>query len=491
MNCKTCGYALWNLRARVCPECGQGFSPADFEFAPTSVKFCCPHCNQEYYGTDAQGHLVPREFECVTCTKPITMDEMVVLPAQGLREADTAPYQVPWLVRLDKGRLNTWLRTVGWGFGMAPQVGRSLGTQAGAGAAFSFGSSVLFIMVLLFAGWFAAIMFAGNTSGGFALQLVVGAGVSLLGSLAVAAALLGIVIAMAHGVLRMMGEGARGMGRSTEAIAYTTGPMLTGAVPCMGIYILPLGWIWWMVSSALALAEAQKARTWKCFVAMAVPGVVLPGIPIASVFISVFSSIGAFSAAMPPAGSGMGTDFSVTMLGMAWRSQAAMQGGPVTAHGSAFMTGGFVTPSAYLTADSTLSPADVPIGSHTLADFFAGALSPAQQQSIDAAGAALSPATIAHRVGDMVFTYHGVDRGPQSDRLWIVIAWPDRTGAAALDPTYEIVVGRADGETRTYAVADFPAQLQSQNMIRAQQNLPPLPMPDTITQQQPALAPER
>jgi hypothetical protein len=114
-----------------------------------------------------------------------------------------------------------------------------------------------------------------------------------------------------------------------------------------------------------------------------------------------------------------------------------------------------------------------------------------QQQSIDAASASLSSATIAHRVGDMVFTYHGVDRGPQSDRLWIIIAWPDRTGAAALDPAYEIVVGRADGETRTYAVADFPAQLQYQNMIRAQNNLAPLPMPDTVTQEQPALAPER
>lgn len=95
MNCKTCDYALWNLRTRVCPECGSSFNVADFEWRPGAVRFCCPHCNQAYYGTDAKGHLVPPEFECIACGQSITMEEMVLLPAEGVRSEDTSPRSVP------------------------------------------------------------------------------------------------------------------------------------------------------------------------------------------------------------------------------------------------------------------------------------------------------------------------------------------------------------------------------------------------------------
>ena len=80
MQCKSCEYPLWNLKARQCPECGTPFTPSEFEFVINSVRYCCPHCNQAYYGTSEKGHLVPSEFDCVTCGRHLTMDEMVLLP---------------------------------------------------------------------------------------------------------------------------------------------------------------------------------------------------------------------------------------------------------------------------------------------------------------------------------------------------------------------------------------------------------------------------
>jgi hypothetical protein len=89
MRCQQCEYRLWNLTSRQCPECGTPFAPSEFDFAPNTVRFCCPHCDQDYYGTSASGHLVPDAFDCVRCHNFIRMDEMVMRPAEGVEEEDT------------------------------------------------------------------------------------------------------------------------------------------------------------------------------------------------------------------------------------------------------------------------------------------------------------------------------------------------------------------------------------------------------------------
>ncbi len=496
MNCKTCDYALWNLRTRVCPECGSPFSPADFEFAPTSVRFCCPHCNQEYYGTDAKGHLVPPEFECVTCGQHISMDEMVVLPAEGLREAETAPFVVPWLLRADLGRLKAWFKTVGWGMGLAPQVGKALPSQAEPRQAFTFAVIVMFVAMLLSSG---LVMFmiglSSQRSGGIGPILIAGV-LALAGVLIFAVVLLGIVVLLGHGVLRVMGEGSEGMARSAEAICYTCGPMLICSIPCLGFYILPLGWLWWMISASLALAERQRASVWKAVVAMMVPGVLLPGIPIGLFVASIFMAISTAGGAAFSSGAtatSLASQSAMSSLTMSWRMQAMQSMGPVTEHASAFMGSGFVYGDMFLSSDTVLTPADVPIGPLTLADFAGGprSLTPAQAAAVKEASDALPVNTIAHRMGDYVFTYHGVDIMTMSERMWVVIAWPVRAPEAPLDADYTIVVAQANSETREITVGNFAAALELQNDLRARYNLAPLPMPDTVTQEQPAVAPDQ
>ena len=99
MRCKGCDYPLWDIAARACPECGLPFRPSDYEFAINSVRFCCPHCHQSYYGTGQKGLLVPSRFHCVSCARLVDLDEMVVLPREGVPESVSIPDRMPWLER--------------------------------------------------------------------------------------------------------------------------------------------------------------------------------------------------------------------------------------------------------------------------------------------------------------------------------------------------------------------------------------------------------
>src|SRR5688572_3956647 len=113
MRCKTCDYPLWNLKARQCPECGRAFVPSEFEFVLNSVRFCCQHCDQAYYGTGPRGELVPADFVCVACGQRTRMDDMVLRPAQGVEEKQTQVLKMPWLERAQRGRISAWFSTLG------------------------------------------------------------------------------------------------------------------------------------------------------------------------------------------------------------------------------------------------------------------------------------------------------------------------------------------------------------------------------------------
>ena len=97
MKCRTCDYPLWNIAPGPCPECGSVFDPSEFEFPVGRVRFCCPHCDQAYFGDGDGGHLVPSAFECVGCGRSIDESECTVRPVEGYDEADLEVASVPWL----------------------------------------------------------------------------------------------------------------------------------------------------------------------------------------------------------------------------------------------------------------------------------------------------------------------------------------------------------------------------------------------------------
>ena len=130
MRCTTCDYPLWNLKARQCPECGSTFAPDEYDFRPGTVRFCCPHCNQAYYGTDQRGHLEPTCFDCVSCGRPVSMNEMVLLPAEGFVEKHTMAAVNPWLERHRVGWWRSWFRSVGHALASPGQVMRGTPVQS-------------------------------------------------------------------------------------------------------------------------------------------------------------------------------------------------------------------------------------------------------------------------------------------------------------------------------------------------------------------------
>jgi hypothetical protein len=110
------------------------------------------------------------------------------------------------------------------------------------------------------------------------------------------------------------------------------------------------------------------------------------------------------------------------------------------------------------------------------------ALAPEKQQEIAAAiDEALGPDWIAHRVGDVVFTYNGIDLvSPADPGLWVLLLWPDPDSGATLRAGEPIVASRADGKIQEIDLADFAGALQAQNALRAQHGLAPLPPPKNV-----------
>lgn len=506
MRCKNCDYPLWQISARLCPECGAPFKPSDYEFTLNSVRFCCPHCEQDYYGTGPTGHLVPRSFNCVRCSKPIDMDEMVLLPTEGVQEHQTEADRQPWLERgVRRGFFSAFFATTGYALVKPGRLLRATPPQSGAWAATWFmlcslgGLALVYgVFMLLFFGLItgAAAMGGGGGPGGGAFLLGMGAGWAG-GALVFWLLILVLSTLVGHGILRISGGCAHGLGRTWQALCYASGANIASAVPCLGAYF---GWIWWIVGGCVALKEAQKVHGGRAALAvLAVPvTVILLAIGgYAALIYSVFSA--ASSANMGgPFGTPTvvaGSSARVANLTRALRGQKTPLT-PITHIAEAIAASPTAVYDLMDTGDTSnggfwTRMNAVPIGSTNLSTFVS---MPASQQRAEArsAAAALPANTIAYRVGDTVLTHPGIDAhsippGSRAEDLWLVIAWSEHLVSGTFQT---IAVGHAGGRTSTFAASMMPAELAKQNALRADYGLPPIPDPATITHDAPAEADE-
>ncbi|MBY0263306.1 MAG: hypothetical protein K2Q20_13240, partial [Phycisphaerales bacterium] len=222
MRCKTCNYPLWQITARNCPECGTHFAPSEFEFVVNSVRFCCPHCQQAYYGTGPQGHLVPRAFACVSCAKPIDLDEMVLLPAANVTEHQTAGLNVPWVDRRAQTWFGAFFSTFALGLGNPRGLIDHVPETSSFRRAFAYAGLHVCLHFLVGLGWLIAFPFV--MAGAFGTGRGIGGFVALAAS--VAGGLLGplvfllVWILAAHAFLRVTGSTAAGLTRTAQAVCY-------------------------------------------------------------------------------------------------------------------------------------------------------------------------------------------------------------------------------------------------------------------------------
>lgn len=490
MRCKRCDYPLWNLRSRNCPECGAAFQPSEFEFVPNSVRFCCPGCGQEYYGTSPKGHLEPEAFRCVRCGQQVRMDDMVLLPAEGVEEARTRVETVPWLDRSRRGFFKGWLGTIGMSLAMPGRLAKAIPGNVGVLSALWFalltgtlygvlGCGLILLPMLLIGGPGAA----GTLVGAAILVLAIPIGL---------AATLGIWALMTHGVLRLTGETAGGLGRTTACLCYASGANVLLAIPCVGPYLLTVSWVWWTVAAAVMLHLAQRVSGLRAAVAAGLPPLLATLALAGWIALVVAPGVRASAAAAGPALAAARAPAAAARVAAALRSYAAAHSGAAPPHGLALLTDQHVyLPDLFLNGGPSNAAEATVAGINLNTVQF---LSVSERAAAVAVAArSLGTGTPAHRIGDMVFVYGGIDLSPNSTAdpgLWLVVCAPLASQPAAAVaprntpfgaiPTPMISVCSLDGQVTSFPRTSLPAFLAEQNELRAAAGLPPLPDPLTV-----------
>jgi len=287
-------------------------------------------------------------------------------------------------------------------------------------------------------------------------------------------------------LLCLTGTTAAGLKRTFQAITFTGGTLVVLAVPCFGFYF---GWIWWVVSAAIGVREAQRVSGARAAFAVLTPPFLVIGAVvalylwlIASAFSAGFRGVPSYSPLPAP-----GSD-NLSTLVVALKGYADSQDGWMPVHSLRLLESGDLTADEFVTADSLTTTDDVTIGEETLEDLqhlpmdqFAAA--------VQAAADRLPARVVAHRVGDYVFTYHGINLKSAPNALWLVIESPEPRQAGAGAGRTIRVIG-ADGTITAYPARAFNTALADQNNWRRRSTLPPLPHPDTVTADRPAAAPQ-
>ncbi len=508
--CRTCEYSLWGLSTRTCPECGTAFRPSEFQFVPNTVQFCCPHCRQPYFGTSEKGHLVPPEFDCVSCAQHIHMDEMVLLPAEGVQEEQTWARQMPWLERKERGAVRAWLATIGMAMIRPARVISLTPVQSSATAAlwFAWVSQFVFCLSLLIvAPVFLVVMLFTNSGGGWLAPASAGIGVLFVSI--VVSCFVGVIVwaLVTHLVLRVTGGAQAGFGRTLQAMCYSSGANVFLAVPCFGLHLSTIGFIWWSVSAILMIRTGQGVsglRATLAVLSLPVAGVLL-GVGIALLGQSASTSFVTTTATVPPVviPATPQHESETAKLAQALRRYRDQHGGAGPRHAVDLVAAGLAQPSDFVSISTPGDATEIRIGRIGL-DEVPGLSKQQQEKVITTLADQLPKDVVAHRLGDFILTSHGIQGNKVDAKLWVVVLAPRPSPAGADEdglaggavvmygmdgaglPLDGIVAGLADGTTLVVNANRLPRELERQNRLRAQNGLAPLPDPRQVTTTQPA-----
>ena len=478
MRCRNCGYRLWNLKSRQCPECGTPFQPSDYDFVPNAVHFACPHCDQRYYGTGDRGHLVPIEFECPGCHQHVHMDEMVVLPTPGVDEEQTAPPVADWLERSKRGFFRSWLATIAGALVKPGRLIQSVPTESSLPEAWWF----LFLMTLLAVGctvgsWMILPLVIGQPGAGLGLAFGILGVVVLAGTMV----FVGVWTGVTHGILCLLAAPAAGPRRTSQALCYSSGANALGLIPILGIYIGP---IWWLASAVVMVKQGQQVSGLRAAIAVLfTPFLVLCAIVAFYAWVILFLLPQNIAAANPTRTPLMRETQAVEDALLLYTHEQ----GRAPEHAVQLVAQSCLTVDDLISDNHNTASANLPFANTQLGQL-EDLLVRRQSAVVDAAVASLPAGTVAHRLGDFVFTYHGIDlAGAPDARLWVVVQ--------SLDPDLNnpqwaggyVRVGLAGGTVVPIPASSLQASLRKQNTIRARCNLPPLPDPTSVTHDRPAV----
>lgn len=268
MRCRNCDYSLWNVVGRTCPECGTAFLPSAYSFQPNQVRYCCPGCDQEYYGTSTAGHLIPPEFTCVRCGAHCSMDtNMVLRSLPGLEGQDVSTDDIPWCRRASIGRWRAWWQTFKLCMGSPGKVGMAISHSARTDTTSWFASLLIpaalmgLVFGLLMLGLAVAVRMGGRAAGPGWSDL--GPALFMMG-FAVGMALFGVLLlAMAAGVswfVLKFKDPNLTYSKVLACWAYGATPTVLVSIPCVGTHCLGPAMLGWVPALA-GIMLSQVART--------------------------------------------------------------------------------------------------------------------------------------------------------------------------------------------------------------------------------------
>ena len=408
------------------------------------------------------------------------MDEMILQATASVEEKRTQLDRVPWLERGERGFFKAWFATIGMALVNPGRLMRALPDTRAVGAAWWFailtntpnlllGSSLFLVIPVMIALWGGYGVARTNlllaVGGPLAISLVVAVGVTL--------AIVAIWGLVTHGLLRMTGPTSQPLGRTYEAICYSTGANVGTAVPCLGFYV---GWIWWLVSAVVMVKVAQKVQGWRAALAV----LMLPGVSIliaAGLFAWMFYSL--VSGTGPMAMRFAQRNANIVVSGMLGYAQDHAGKGP--SHALELVHGGYIVTIDLIGTKMTTKRRLVPVVNKTLEEF-SKLPQTERDAAVEAAIAALPDNVVAHRLGDVVFVHHGIDFNACDVQLWIIVQSPDPNGGATRLPSGKVLIGHCDGTVTAVDDADFPRLLIDQNEVRRKLGLAPLPDPRKLPQ---------
>lgn len=285
MHCLKCDYPLFNLAPGSCPECGTSFKPTDYEFPVGRLRFCCPDCDQAYYGDGPTGHLQPAEFECVSCRRRLTEDECVIRPLVG--EAEIASQIAP-LFQPNTTLVKRFFRTCGWAMVRPVELGNGTPVSSSTMTAVAFMAVIQFLGLAVGAFPLLAMVVAipmiagaGMPVGGIVFPVLLAASGGMLFTMV----LIPLNACVVHLVLVLTGGVAQGLGRTVTLCCLGSGPAILVAIPCFGPYCgIYLSGIWMIVSTTLLLIHGQRVNGWRASISV----LVLPIVLIVLLFVFVF-----------------------------------------------------------------------------------------------------------------------------------------------------------------------------------------------------------
>ena len=273
MHCRNCQHVLWNAPApqpgapRVCPECGTGYSVADYEFAPGKVEFHCPHCDQAYFGTSSKGHLEPTEFQCTACGGEVSMERCVLRPHGSVDSTQAMLEQpLPWL---EGGSIFVrWWNMIGVGLKKSARVPAMIGNRdlfSESLGFLAFNTAISNIVTVMFG--VGALVLAGVIAGGVGTGFTFGPGgwATTPGSTPLAIGLqlanfilipvMMIAVSMLGALFASFAGAPHGLTfrRAFTIVSFASGGYALNLIPfCGGL----LGLIFWAVGASTAIAAA-------------------------------------------------------------------------------------------------------------------------------------------------------------------------------------------------------------------------------------------